>query len=49
MFRQKRAADELPFDKAVIRLANGKTLSVLANNPEKNIYINKVEIGRAHV
>ena len=32
------------FDKAVIRLANGKTLSVLANNPEKNIYINKVEL-----
>lgn len=32
------------FDKAVIRLANGKTLSVLANNPEKNIYVNKVEL-----
>lgn len=32
------------FEKAVMKLTNGKTLSVLANNPQKNIYISKVEL-----
>ncbi len=30
------------FDKATINLANGKTLTITANNPEKNVYIDKV-------
>ncbi len=32
------------FEKAVMKLTNGKTLSVLANNPQKNVYISKVEL-----
>lgn len=32
------------FEKAVMKLANKKTLTVLANNPQKNLYINKVEL-----
>lgn len=32
------------FEKATVKLANGKTLTILANNPEKNVYIDKVEI-----
>lgn len=31
------------FERAVVRLANGKTLTILANDPKKNIYITKVE------
>lgn len=32
------------FEKAVVKLANGKTLTILANNPKKNVYISKVEL-----
>lgn len=32
------------FGKAVITLANGKKLTITANNPDKNIYIEKVEL-----
>lgn len=32
------------FEKAVIKLANGKTLTILANHPKKNVYIAKVEL-----
>ena len=32
------------FEKATMKLANGKTLVVVANNPEKNIYIDKVKL-----
>ncbi|WP_321426086.1 GH92 family glycosyl hydrolase [uncultured Bacteroides sp.] len=32
------------FEKAVISLANGKKLTILSNNPEKNTYIEKVEL-----
>lgn len=32
------------FEKAVVNLANGKTLTILANNPKKNFYISKVEL-----
>lgn len=32
------------FEKAVVKLTNGKTLSILANNPQKNVYIDKVEL-----
>lgn len=32
------------FEKAVVTLAGGKTLTILANNPKKNIYISKVEL-----
>ena len=32
------------FEKAVVNLANGKTLTILANNPKKNVYITKVEL-----
>lgn len=32
------------FGKAVITLANGKKLTIIANNPDKNIYIEKVEL-----
>lgn len=32
------------FKKAVVKLANGKTLTVLANHPDKNTYIAKVEL-----
>lgn len=32
------------FEKAVIALANGKQLTITANNPHKNIYIDKVEL-----
>ena len=32
------------FEKATIKLANGKTLTIAANNPKKNLYINKVEL-----
>ena len=32
------------FEKAVVTLANGKTLTVTTNNPRKNIYIDKVEL-----
>jgi predicted alpha-1,2-mannosidase len=36
------------FAKATIRMAGGKTLTILANDPAKNMYINKVELnGRA--
>jgi predicted alpha-1,2-mannosidase len=30
------------FEKSILRLANGKTLEIQANNPSKNIYINEV-------
>lgn len=30
------------FEKAVIQLANGNSLTITANNPEKNVYINEV-------
>lgn len=32
------------FEKATIKLANGKTLTIAANNPKKNVYISKVEL-----
>lgn len=32
------------FEKAAINLANGKTLTILANQPKKNIYISRVEL-----
>lgn len=32
------------FEKAVMTLASGKTLTILANNPQKNLYISKVEL-----
>lgn len=32
------------FEKATIKLANGKTLTIKANHPEKNVYINKVSL-----
>ena len=32
------------FEEANIKLANGRTLKVTANNPQKNIYIDKVEL-----
>ena len=32
------------FEKVVVKLANGKTLTILANNPKKNVYISKVEL-----
>lgn len=32
------------FEKAVVNLANGKALTILANNPSKNVYIEKVEL-----
>lgn len=32
------------FGKAILKLANGKTLTILANNPGKNLYISKVEL-----
>lgn len=32
------------FAKAVMKLANGKTLTILANDPQKNVYIDKVEL-----
>ena len=32
------------FEKAVVNLANGKILTIFANNPKKNIYISKVEL-----
>lgn len=32
------------FEKAVLTLANGKQLTITANNPRKNIYIDKVEL-----
>lgn len=32
------------FEKAVVTLAGGKTLTILANSPKKNIYISKVEL-----
>ncbi|MDD2476184.1 MAG: GH92 family glycosyl hydrolase, partial [Dysgonamonadaceae bacterium] len=32
------------FEEATIQLQNGKTLQVLANNPQKNVYIDKVEM-----
>lgn len=32
------------FERAVVNLANGKTLTILANDPKKNIYISKVEL-----
>ena len=32
------------FEKAVVNLANRKTLTILANNPKKNVYITKVEL-----
>lgn len=31
------------FEKATVRLANGNTLVITANDPAKNVYINKVE------
>lgn len=32
------------FEKATLQLANGKTLTITANHPEKNLYIHKVEL-----
>ncbi|MEY8687046.1 GH92 family glycosyl hydrolase [Bacteroides sp. AN502(2024)] len=32
------------FGKATVKLANGKTLTILANHPKKNNYISKVEL-----
>ena len=32
------------FEKATLQLANGKTLTIMANHPEKNLYIDKVEL-----
>lgn len=32
------------FDKTTMQLANGKTLSIIANNPDKNIYIEKITL-----
>lgn len=32
------------FEKATIKLANGKALTITANNPKKNIYISKVSL-----
>lgn len=32
------------FEKAVVRLTNGKTLTIFANNPQKNVYVGKVEL-----
>ena len=32
------------FEKATLQLANGKTLTITANHPEKNLYIDKVEL-----
>ena len=32
------------FEKATVKLANGKTLTILANNSQKNVYIQKVEL-----
>ena len=32
------------FEEANINLENGKTLQVIANNPDKNVYIDKVEL-----
>lgn len=32
------------FEKVVVHLANGRTLTILANDPQKNIYITKVEL-----
>ena len=32
------------FEKAVLTLANGKQLTITANNPRKNIYIDRVEL-----
>lgn len=32
------------FEKAVVKLANGKALTILANNPANNVYISKVEL-----
>ena len=32
------------FEKATIQLTNGKTLVITANNPQKNLYIEKVEL-----
>lgn len=32
------------FEKAIVKLANGKTLTVKANNPHENIYIDKVTL-----
>lgn len=32
------------FEKATIKLANGKTLVITANDPQKNIYIDRIEL-----
>lgn len=32
------------FEEASIKLANGKTLNIIANNPKNNLYIDKVEL-----
>lgn len=32
------------FEKATVKLANGRMLTILANNPQKNVYIQKVEL-----
>ena len=32
------------FEKTTLQLANGKTLTITANHPEKNLYIDKVEL-----
>lgn len=37
------------FEKAVIKLTNGKTLTITANNPGKNIYIDKVIFNQKEV
>lgn len=37
------------FPKATLRLHNGKTLTVFANNPEKNLYIDKVELNGVEI
>lgn len=37
------------FEKAVVKLANGKRLTILANDPKENIYISKVELNGKQV
>lgn len=37
------------FEKATIKLANGKTLTITANNPQENIYIDKVTLNGKEV
>ena len=37
------------FEKATIKLANGNTLTITANNPQKNVYIDKVILNGSEV